>query len=63
MSSEIRLVADTNKPAIAERLAQLGRNLKALQTGETKPDVVEYRRDGNRFSVLIRPRDKGSSGG
>jgi hypothetical protein len=61
MSSQIRLVTVSNKPTVEEGLSELGRDLKALQTGEAKSDIVEYRREGYRFSVLIRPRDKESS--
>ena len=61
-SSNDGFVPDTKRLKVTERLSQLGRDLKAIQTGAIQPDVVEYRREGHRFTVLIRPRGTDVSG-
>jgi hypothetical protein len=43
---------------LRERLNQISKNLEGIRTGESNPDVLEYRRQGDRFSVMIRPSEQ-----
>jgi hypothetical protein len=50
--------AQSKKRPLLERLAEISRDLERIRSGESKPEVVEYLREGDRVSVLIKPRDK-----
>ncbi len=51
------ITARSKKPALQERLMAISGNLGKIRSGESKPEVVEYRREGDRISVRIKTRD------
>ncbi len=53
------ITAQSKKRPLLERLTEISRNLEKIRSGESRPEVVEYQREGDRVSVLIKPRDNG----
>jgi hypothetical protein len=51
------ITAQSKKRPLLERLTEISRDLERIRSGESRPEVVEYRREGDRVSVLIKPRD------
>jgi hypothetical protein len=52
----MRATSENRGVTLQERLREISRDLERIRTGESKPDIVEYVREGDRFSVIIRPR-------
>jgi hypothetical protein len=46
-------------PSLSERLAEISQHLEGIRSGQSKPDVIEYRREGDRVSVLVKRHDGG----
>lgn len=51
------VTAQSKRRPLLERLTEISRDLERIRSGESKPEVVEYLREGDRVSVLIKPRD------